>query len=75
MRWLASLLLLSASCIDVADGGASSDDLTSLEGDEYTIEWELLMAATAVAIIPLLIVFFCAQRYFVEGIVTTGIKG
>jgi len=47
----------------------------SLYKDEYTIEWELLMAATAVAIIPLLIVFFCAQRYFVEGIVTTGIKG
>jgi multiple sugar transport system permease protein len=47
----------------------------SLYKDEYTIEWELLMAATAVAIVPLLIVFFCAQRYFVEGIVTTGIKG
>jgi len=47
----------------------------SLYKDEYTIEWELLMAATAVAIIPLLIIFFCAQRYFVEGIVTTGIKG
>jgi len=47
----------------------------SLYKDEYTIEWELLMAATAVTIIPLLIVFFCAQKYFVEGIVTTGIKG
>jgi multiple sugar transport system permease protein len=47
----------------------------SLYKDEYTIEWELLMAATAVTIIPLLIIFFCAQRYFVEGIVTTGIKG
>jgi len=47
----------------------------SLYKDEYTIEWELLMAATAVAIIPLLVIFFCAQRYFVEGIVTTGIKG
>ena len=47
----------------------------SLYKDEYTIEWELLMAATAVTMIPLLIVFFCAQKYFVEGIVTTGIKG
>ena len=47
----------------------------SLYKDEYTIEWEPLMAATAVTIIPLLIVFFCAQKYFVEGIVTTGIKG
>ena len=47
----------------------------SLYKEEYTIEWELLMAATAVTITPLLIVFFCAQKYFVEGIVTTGIKG
>ncbi len=39
MRWFACLLLLSA-CVDGLDGGASSDDLTSLEGDDFTIEWE-----------------------------------
>jgi multiple sugar transport system permease protein len=43
--------------------------------DEYIIEWNLLMAATAVTIIPLVIVFFAVQKYFIEGIVTTGIKG
>ncbi|UCF98537.1 MAG: carbohydrate ABC transporter permease [Spirochaetaceae bacterium] len=43
--------------------------------DETTIEWNLLMAATTLTVIPLVIVFLSVQRYFIEGIVTTGIKG
>ena len=35
----------------------------------------LLLAATIMMIIPTLIVFFAAQKYFVQGIVMTGIKG
>lgn len=35
----------------------------------------LLMAASVMAIIPCLILFFSAQRYFIEGIVLSGIKG
>jgi len=41
----------------------------------YNTEWELLMAASAAMTIPVVIVFFLAQRYFVEGIVMTGLKG
>jgi len=37
--------------------------------------WNLLMAATIVTCLPLLILFIFAQKYFIEGIVTTGIKG
>ena len=37
--------------------------------------WDLLMAASTIMIIPVLIVFFLAQKYFVQGIATTGIKG
>jgi len=37
--------------------------------------WHLLMAASAVMILPVIIVFFSAQRYFVQGIVMSGIKG
>ena len=33
------------------------------------------MAMSVVALIPVLIVFFIAQRYFIQGIVITGIKG
>ena len=35
----------------------------------------LLMAASVMAILPCLILFFSFQRYFVEGIVLSGIKG
>ena len=38
------------------------------------IEWNLLMAATLVTILPPLLVFFFAQRSFVQGIVMTGLK-
>jgi multiple sugar transport system permease protein len=38
-------------------------------------EWNLMMAAAAVMMIPVLIVFFAAQRYFIEGIVTSGFGG
>ncbi|WP_270169156.1 carbohydrate ABC transporter permease [Paenibacillus sp. SYP-B4298] len=37
--------------------------------------WDQVMAMSVVSIIPCLAVFFMAQRYFVEGIATTGIKG
>jgi multiple sugar transport system permease protein len=42
---------------------------------QYTIYWNLLMAGTTIALVPVLIVFFFAQRYFVEGITLTGLKG
>jgi multiple sugar transport system permease protein len=38
-------------------------------------EWNLMMAAAAIMMIPVLIVFFVAQRYFIQGIVTTGFGG
>jgi multiple sugar transport system permease protein len=37
--------------------------------------WNLAMAATTVAVIPVLVVFLFAQRSFIEGITITGIKG
>jgi len=37
--------------------------------------WDLLMAASAAMTLPMIIVFFAAQRYFVQGIVLTGLKG
>jgi multiple sugar transport system permease protein len=37
--------------------------------------WNYLMAATLVSILPPLLIFFVAQRYFVEGAVLTGLKG
>lgn len=41
---------------------------------EFTSQWHLMMAASVVALIPTLTLFFVAQRYFIEGIVMTGLK-
>lgn len=41
----------------------------------YNAEWHLMMAASTVALLPVVIVFFIGQRYFIEGITLTGIKG
>ncbi len=41
----------------------------------YSSQWNLLMVASLTAIVPVLVVFLVGQRYFVEGIATTGLKG
>ncbi len=38
-------------------------------------QWNLLMAAAVLVIIPVLLLFFLAQKTFIQGISTTGIKG
>ena len=40
----------------------------------YT-RWDLLMAASTAMTLPIILVFFAAQRYFVQGVVLTGLKG
>jgi multiple sugar transport system permease protein len=41
----------------------------------HQVQWNLAMAATLVAIAPVIILFFLAQRAFVEGVTLTGVKG
>jgi ABC-type glycerol-3-phosphate transport system permease component len=41
----------------------------------YTTDWSYLMAASVVTTLPILIVFLVGQRYFVQGIALTGLKG
>ncbi len=41
----------------------------------YSTHWELLMAAATAVTIPALILFVFAQKYFVEGVVLTGLQG
>jgi len=40
----------------------------------YNSQWHLLMAASAVVIVPVMVLFFFAQRHFIEGITLTGTK-
>lgn len=42
---------------------------------ESSVAWSNVLAMALVSILPLILLFFLAQRYFVEGIATTGIKG
>jgi multiple sugar transport system permease protein len=42
---------------------------------QYSSEYGLIMAASVVALIPVLFIFLSLQRYFVQGIASTGIKG
>ncbi len=41
----------------------------------YSVQWGYLMAASVVALLPMVIIFFLAQKTFIEGISFSGIKG
>lgn len=41
---------------------------------EHHVEWNLLMAASAFFTLPTIILFFFAQKYFIEGVKTSGLK-
>jgi multiple sugar transport system permease protein len=43
--------------------------------ETYVTNWPLLMAGAVLALLPVLIAYLFAQRYFVEGIAMSGIKG
>lgn len=41
----------------------------------FRAEWNTLMAASTLAVLPLIVLFFIAQRYFIEGLTIGGLKG
>jgi multiple sugar transport system permease protein len=43
--------------------------------DQFDIQWGQLLAMSLLSVIPSAIIFFFAQKHFVEGIATTGLKG
>ncbi|MFA6891814.1 MAG: carbohydrate ABC transporter permease [Sphaerochaetaceae bacterium] len=48
--------------------------LALLRGD-FDVKWNQVMAATLFSIAPIVVVYLSAQRYFVEGIAISGLKG
>ncbi len=42
---------------------------------QHTSDWNMLMAASLVLMLPLVLLFFAAQKAFIEGITLTGLKG
>lgn len=58
----------------------SSDNFTLALGLQqfqgvYTAQWDLLMAASTVVVLPCILVYLIGQKYFLEGITLTGLKG
>lgn len=47
----------------------------SIDSSTQMVRWNEVMAMSLCSILPLILLFFFAQRYFVEGISTSGIKG
>jgi multiple sugar transport system permease protein len=48
--------------------------LATFQGAHST-EWTLLMAGNVMSLVPMLVVFFIAQRYFVRSVAATGLAG
>ena len=42
---------------------------------QYSSDYGLIMAGSVLSLIPVIIVFMCLQKYFVEGVASTGLKG
>ena len=42
---------------------------------EFSAQYNLVLAGSTMAVIPMIILFFAAQRYFIQGITFTGLKG
>ena len=49
--------------------------LQSFQSRHNGVQWNYLMAASAVVILPIIVLFFLTQKTFIRGIATTGIKG
>ncbi len=46
-----------------------------IEGGAYGIRWAYVMAAATFTVLPLMVLFFACQKWFIQGISDTGVKG
>lgn len=46
-----------------------------IEGGSYGIKWPQIMAASTFTVLPLMILFFITQRWFIQGLSDSGVKG
>ena len=42
---------------------------------DANVDWPLIMAGNLLMILPVIVIFFLFQRYFIEGVTVTGMKG
>jgi multiple sugar transport system permease protein len=48
--------------------------LAAFQG-QYSIQWNLLMAGSVIAVLPILVIYIVGQKWFVRGITLTGMGG
>jgi multiple sugar transport system permease protein len=48
---------------------------TFIDSQGFETRWDLWMATSVMMMLPVIVLFFIGQRYFIEGIATTGLKG
>jgi multiple sugar transport system permease protein len=48
--------------------------VTDMVAGKYTVEWQLVMAATLAATLPVSVVFAWLQRYMVKGLALGAVK-
>jgi multiple sugar transport system permease protein len=46
-----------------------------LDAPEGGIDWTLLMSGNVLMTLPVLVIFFIFQRYFIQGMTMSGMKG
>jgi multiple sugar transport system permease protein len=46
----------------------------SVFSDRYVGDWPSILAANVVAILPTVLIYIAAQKYFIEGVATSGLK-
>jgi ABC-type glycerol-3-phosphate transport system permease component len=50
--------------------------LATLQGGLRALtEWNMVMAGAVITVLPILVVYVLAQRWFVRGVISSGIKG
>lgn len=69
--YLTPLIYLNRSALYTLPLGLA----TFTQSQGFQTRWDLWMASSVLMTLPILILFFAGQRFFIEGIATTGLKG
>ncbi len=67
--------LFSTTFMMNADSYTLAAGLYQLQSGDYSRSWPLFSAAAVLVSVPILIVFFCIQKYMVSGLTAGGVKG
>ena len=54
---------------------ALAGGLYQLQANDYSRSWPLFSAAAMLVSLPILVIFFCIQKYMVSGLTAGGVKG